>query len=322
VGPLLSPALRVENLAKRYGRGGEAVQALVDVSFEVGEGEAFALLGENGAGKSTIINTIATLIRPDAGRVLVRGHDVAREPDAVRRLIGVALQDTGVPRRQTARRLLRTHARLHGCSPRAARARTAELVESFGLAEIADREIARYSGGQRRRLDLAIAFVHHPKVVLLDEPTGGLDIALRRAVWEQLEAQLRAGTTLLFSTHDLQEADQRAHKIAIVDRGRILASSTPRELRERFSTQTLSLSFRHSEEATRALAVLGQGMRGLNRVTIPLSERGDAFAVLQQLGAAQLPPEDFTLSETSLAAVFDSIADARDRGEAPAARWP
>jgi ABC-type multidrug transport system ATPase subunit len=290
-------ALRVERLAKRFGRGDDAVQALVDVSFEVREGEAFALLGENGAGKSTIISTIATLIRPDSGRVLVCGHDSTREAGAVRRLIGVALQDTGVPRRQTAR--------------------TAELIESFGLGEIADREVAKYSGGQRRRLDLAIAFVHRPKVVLLDEPTGGLDVALRRAVWEQLEAQLRAGTTLLFSTHDLQEADRQAHKIAIVERGRILASSTPSELRQRFSSQTLSLSFRHSEEATRALAVLGQGMRGVNRLTIALSERRDAFAVLQQLGLAELPPQDFSLSEASLASVFDSITEAPRRGDGP-----
>ncbi len=304
-------ALRVEHLAKRYGRGGDAVQALVDVSFEVAEGEAFALLGENGAGKSTIINSIATLIRPDSGRVVVCGHDAGRDPGAVRRLIGVALQDTGVPRRQTARRLLRNHARLHGLGPRAARARTAELIESFGLGEIAHREVAGYSGGQRRRLDLALAFVHRPRLVLLDEPTAGLDVALRRAMWEQLEAQLAAGTTLLFSTHDMLEADRRAHRIAIVDRGRILTSSTPRELRERFSTQTLCLSFRHDDEATRALAVLGRGRRGANEVTVPLGERRDAFAMLQRLGLAELAPEDFTLSESSLASVFESLTNGR-----------
>jgi ABC-type multidrug transport system ATPase subunit len=215
-------ALRVENLSKRYGRGREAVQALAGVSFEVATGEAFVLLGENGAGKSTIINSIATLIRPDSGRVTVCGHDATREPGEVRRLLGVALQATGVPRRQKATSLLRNHARLHGFSARDARARAAELIESFGLGPVADREVARYSGGQRRRLDLAVAFVHYPRVVLLDEPTSGLDIGLRRAVWEQLESQLEGGMTLLFSTHDLQEAE-RAHRRAVVESGRILA---------------------------------------------------------------------------------------------------
>lgn len=215
-------ALRVEGLVKRYEGGGEAVQALAGVSFQVAAGEAFALLGENGAGKSTIIKSIATLVRPDSGRVEVCGHDAEREPGAVRRLIGVALQDTGVPRRQTPRRLLRLHARLHGLDPRAAQARTDELVASFGLEQIADRELGRCSGGQRRRIDLALAFVHHPRVVLLDEPTAGLDLALRRAVWEQLDAALEAGTTLLFSTHDLQEAERQAHQVAVIDKGRVL----------------------------------------------------------------------------------------------------
>jgi ABC-2 type transport system ATP-binding protein len=216
-------ALWVEDVAKRYRGGGDAVQALAGVSFEVGEGEAFALLGENGAGKSTIIKAIATLVRPDSGRIVVCGHDSIREPGEVRRLIGVALQDTGVPRRQTPRRLLRTHARLHGLGPGAAGERAEELIDSFGLEEIADREVGRCSGGQRRRLDLAVAFVHQPRVVLLDEPTAGLDFALRRAVWDQLEAALEGGTTLLFSTHDLEEAKRQAHQVAVIEKGRALA---------------------------------------------------------------------------------------------------
>jgi len=215
-------ALRIEDLTKRYEGGGEPVQALAGVSFEVAEGEAFALLGENGAGKSTIIKAIATLIRPDSGRVEVCGHDAVREPGAVRRLIGVALQATGVPRRQTPRRLLRMHARLHGLDAAAAQARTDELIASFGLDGIADREVSRCSGGQRRRIDLALAFVHHPRVVLLDEPTAGLDLTLRRAVWYQLEAALEAGTTLLFSTHDLGEAERQAHQVAVIEKGRVL----------------------------------------------------------------------------------------------------
>ncbi len=228
--------ISVEGLSKRYGRGRDSVQALDDVSFEVGAGEAVALLGHNGAGKSTLIRMIATLLKPDAGRVVVGGHELATEAAKARRLLGVALQDTGVPRRQTARRLLETHGRLHGLGARPARARAGELIETFGLDGVAGREVATYSGGERRRLDLAVALVHQPRVVLLDEPAAGLDLASRRSIWQQLDAQLRAGTTLLFSTHDLHEADRQAHRIAIVDHGRLLAYASSDELRRRFSS--------------------------------------------------------------------------------------
>src|SRR4051794_38446877 len=203
-------AIEVEGLAKRYGSGPDAVHALRDVSFAAAPGRALALLGRNGAGKSTTIAILATLLRPDAGTARLAGLDTVQHPGGVRRLLGVALQDTGVPRRHTPRRLLRRHAELHGLRGREAERRVAELIEAFELGGVAGRRLGTCSGGERRRLDLALALVHRPRIVLLDEPTSGLDIPGRRAVWRQLRAEIDQGTTLLFTTHHLTEADENA----------------------------------------------------------------------------------------------------------------
>jgi ABC-2 type transport system ATP-binding protein len=238
--PEHDPAVRIEHLTKRYGHRHDVVQAASDISLSVGRGQTLALLGHNGAGKSTLIRCIATLSRPDAGRILIHGGDIVADPGRARRLLGVSLQDTGVPRRQSARKLIDYHGRLHGLSVEAARLRTHELVESFDLASVADRPLATYSGGERRRLDLALALVHHPAVLLLDEPTTSLDIASRQAIWAHLDAQRRAGTTLIFSTHDLHEADEQADRLAILDHGALVAWDTPGALKHRFSMQSLT----------------------------------------------------------------------------------
>lgn len=223
----IDPAVQVEHLTKRYGHRHDAVRAVWDISLSVAPGQALALLGRNGAGKSTLIRCIATLSRPDTGRILIHGGDVVADPGRARRLLGVSLQDTGVPRRQGARRLIDYHGRLHGLGARAARRRARELVESLDLAGVADRPAATYSGGERRRLDLALALVHRPAVLLLDEPTTGLDMASRQAIWAQLDAQLQTGTTLIFSTHDLREADEQADRLATLDRGALVAWESP-----------------------------------------------------------------------------------------------
>jgi ABC-2 type transport system ATP-binding protein len=234
------PAVRVERLTKRYGHRHGVVQAASEISLSVAPGQTLALLGHNGAGKSTLIRCIATLSRPDAGRILIHGGDVVADPGRARRLLGVSLQDTGVPRRQSARRLIHYHGRLHGLDTRATRLRTQELVESFDLAAVADRPAGTYSGGERRRVDLALALVHRPPVLLFDEPTTGLDIASRQAIWAQLHCQLRSGTALIFSTHDLHEAEAQADRLAILDRGAIVAADTPGALKRRFATQSLT----------------------------------------------------------------------------------
>lgn len=235
--------IRVEGVTKLYRHGRDAVRALLDVSLIVCAGEAFALLGHNGAGKSTLIRAAATLLRPDAGRIWIAGADVAREPANARRLLGVALQESSLPHRQAAARVIARHARLHGMSASAARARSAELLESLALEAMADRPGATYSGGQRRRLDLALALVHQPLVILLDEPTVGLDLSSRRVIWSQLRARMQAGATVLFSTHDLQEAEAHANRIAIMHHGRVLASDTPEALKRHCAEQTLAGAF-------------------------------------------------------------------------------
>jgi ABC-2 type transport system ATP-binding protein len=232
--------IRVEGVTKLYGHGRDAVRALLDVSLTVFAGEAFALLGHNGAGKSTLIKATATLLRPDAGWIWIAGADAVREPAYARRLLGVALQESGLPHRQAAARVIARHARLHGMSASAAQARSAELMHSLALEAVADRAVATYSGGQRRRLDLALALVHRPLVILLDEPTVGLDVSSRRVIWSQLRAYMQAGATVLFSTHDLQEAEAHANRIAIIHHGRVLASDTPQVLKRRCAEPTLA----------------------------------------------------------------------------------
>jgi ABC-2 type transport system ATP-binding protein len=240
--------IRLEAVAKHYGHGPDAIRALAGVSFAVRGGEAFALLGHNGAGKSTLIRTAATLLRPDAGRISIAGADVVGDPAGARRLLGIALQETGLPHRQTAARTIERHARLHGMSAGAARARAAELLAALALEEVSERAVSTYSGGQRRRLDLALALVHRPPVILLDEPTSGLDVSSRRAIWSQLHAQMRAGATVLFSTHDLDEAEAHADRVAIIHRGRLRASATPKELQRRCAEQTLAGAFERLTE--------------------------------------------------------------------------
>jgi ABC-2 type transport system ATP-binding protein len=236
-------AIRVEGVTKLYGHGRDAVRALADVSFSARAGEAFALLGHNGAGKSTLIRAMATLLRPDAGRIWVAGADVLGEPANARRMLGVVLQEASLPRRQTAARVIARHARLHGMSAQQARVRSTELLESLALETVAGRAVATYSGGERRRLDLALALVHRPLVILLDEPTAGLDIVSRRTIWAQLGMGMQAGATVLFSTHDLHEAEAHAGQVAIVHHGRILATGAPETLRRSCGERTLAGAF-------------------------------------------------------------------------------
>jgi ABC-2 type transport system ATP-binding protein len=300
--------IEVDRLAKRYRSGSTGVQALSDVSFSVPPGRSLALIGENGAGKSTTVRILATLLRPDEGTARVGGHDAVRDPASVRALLGVALQGTGVPRRQTARRLLRHHARLHGLADRAARARAEELIASFDLDAVADRRVATYSGGQRRRLDVALALVHRPRVVLLDEPTAALDLMSRRSVWRQLEHALESGTTLLFTTHDLREADERADAVAIIDRGRVVAHSTPQELKRRFGSQLLDLAMPGEADAQRALAALGRGrLVDRTRIVLPIAETIEAVQVIRHLDEHDVEVVDFVLREPSLDSVFDQV---------------
>ena len=215
-------------LRKRYGQ----VQALDGVSFRVRSGEVFGLLGPNGAGKSTTVKVLATLTKPSSGRAEVAGHDVVREPDEVRRSIGYVPQSSGVDRDATGRENLLLQGRIQGMSGHKLEERVNELLDLLGIADAADRVVRGYSGGMKRRLDVALGLVHRPQVLFLDEPTTGLDPEARASMWAELE-RLAEGEalTILLTTHYMEEADQLADRLAIVSRGRVVVEGTPEELK-------------------------------------------------------------------------------------------
>jgi ABC-2 type transport system ATP-binding protein len=225
------PAVRAEGLVKHYGGRGGVVEAVRGVDLEVRAGEIFGFLGPNGAGKSTTVRMLTTLLTITSGVARVAGADVAREPDEVRRRIGVALQEAGLDPRQSGRELLVLQGRLFGLSGREAAGRAAELLALVELEEAADRRIKGYSGGMKRRLDLASALVHEPEVLFLDEPTTGLDPASRLTVWEEVRRINGRGTTVFLTTQYLEEADQLCDRLAIIDDGRIVREGTPDELK-------------------------------------------------------------------------------------------
>jgi ABC-2 type transport system ATP-binding protein len=224
-------AVQADALVKHYGGGKDVIEAVRGVDLRVDAGEVFGFLGPNGAGKSTTVRMLTTLLSITSGAAFVAGVDVAREPDAARRRMGVALQEAGLDARQTGRELLVLQGRLFGMSASEALARADELLALVELEEAADRRIKGYSGGMKRRLDLASALVHEPDVLYLDEPTTGLDPASRLTVWEELRRINGRGTTIFLTTQYLEEADQLCDRIAIIDGGLIVREGTPAELK-------------------------------------------------------------------------------------------
>jgi ABC-2 type transport system ATP-binding protein len=236
-------AVKAEALVKTYRSRTGVIEAVRGVDLTVRAGEVFGFLGPNGAGKTTTVRMLTTLLSITSGVARVAGLDVASEPDAVRRRIGVALQEAGLDARQTGRELLVLQGRLFGLSQRAATARAAELLTLVELEGAADRHIKGYSGGMQRRLDLASALVHEPEVLFLDEPTTGLDPASRVTIWDEVRRINERGTTVFLTTQYLEEADQLCDRLAIIDDGRIVREGTPAQLkadlRERQGLATL-----------------------------------------------------------------------------------
>jgi ABC-2 type transport system ATP-binding protein len=230
-------AVQAQELVKHYKSRTGVIEAVRGVDLRVESGEVFGFLGPNGAGKSTTVRMLTTLLSITAGSAHVGGVDVARDPDAARRLMGVALQEAGLDPRQTGRELLVLQGRLFGMSPSDAAARTDALLALVELEDAADRRIKGYSGGMKRRLDLASALVHEPEILFLDEPTTGLDPASRLTVWDEVRRINSRGTTVFLTTQYLEEADQLCDRLAIIDDGRIVREGTPgqlkAELRER-----------------------------------------------------------------------------------------
>jgi len=224
-------AVEAEGLVKTYRSRAGTVEAVRGVDLRVDAGEVFGFLGPNGAGKSTTVKMLTTLLSITSGSARVAGLDVAREPDAVRRRIGVALQEAGLDPRQTGRELLVLQGRLFDLSARASAARAVELLELVELTDAADRPIKGYSGGMRRRLDLASALMHEPEVLFLDEPTTGLDPASRLTVWDEVRRINERGTTVFLTTQYLEEADRLCDRLAIIDDGLIVREGTPPRLK-------------------------------------------------------------------------------------------
>ena len=232
VGTVGASAIRASGLVKTYaGKSGD-VEAVRGVDLDVYQGEVFGFLGPNGAGKSTTVRMLTTLMTITAGSAHVAGVDVAADPDGARHKIGVALQEAGLDPRQTGRELLTLQARLFGMTVTEATARATELLDLVELTEAADRMIKGYSGGMKRRLDLASALVHRPEVLFLDEPTTGLDPASRLTVWAEVRRINELGTTVFLTTQYLEEADQLCDRIAIIDQGRIVREGTPSSLKD------------------------------------------------------------------------------------------
>jgi ABC-2 type transport system ATP-binding protein len=272
-------SIEARSLERTFKDGVEAVRG---IDLTVSEGEIFGFLGPNGAGKTTTVRMLCTLLPPTAGSAKVAGVDVLADPAEVRRRIGVALQEIGLDPVQTGRELLELQCGLYGITGASARARATELLELVGLTDAADRRTKTYSGGMKRRLDLASGLVHSPAVLFLDEPTTGLDPASRRTVWEEVRRINTAGTTVFLTTQYLEEADQVCDRVAIIDAGDIVAEGTPERLKAEIGKDAVSITLEGADpEATKTAL---EGLPGLERVVI----EPDALALYLENGAGSI----------------------------------
>ena len=307
-------AIRVEDLVKRFG----PVVALDGVSFDVPFASVFGLLGPNGAGKTTAVRVLTTIIAPDSGRAEVIGHDVVHDADAVRLSIGLAGQSAAVDENLTGRENLRLIGRLSQMPSRRIAPRADELLERFDLVDAADRPVRTYSGGMRRRLDVAASLVHRPPVLFLDEPTTGLDLKSRGELWNMIRELVSTGTTVLLTTQYLEEADRLANRIAVIDRGKVIAEGTPGELKTRLGATVIEFGYGDArEQAGRASELLTQRLPGQPETdgsTVRItSDDGSRVVVdaLRSLDSEGLAPVTIAVREPSLDDVFLALTGHR-----------
>ena len=301
-----------ENLVKTY-RNGE-VRALDGLSLEVEEGTVLGVLGPNGSGKTTTVRVLATLLKPDSGRAMVGGIDVVKNPKAVREIIGLSGQYAAVDETLTGWDNLVMFGRLYHLSSQAANARAQELLEQFSLADDAKRPIKTFSGGMRRRLDLAASLIIRPKVLFLDEPTTGLDPRGRMEMWKVIEGLVKDGVTLLLTTQYLEEADQLTDEIAVIDRGKVIARGTSDQLKTQVGGERLELIVaegdiaRAREIADRVGGSTSTVDAGLRKISTPVTTGGEALVgLLRELDSAKIHPLDIALKRPSLDDVFMSL---------------
>ncbi len=303
---MTEPPIRVEGLMKAFG----STRALRGIDLSVPAGTVTALLGPNGAGKTTLVRILATLIRPDAGTAFVAGRDVVRDAFAVRSLIGLTGQYAALDDLLTGRENLRLIGRLGHIGERRARARADELLELVGIAGAAGRSVSTYSGGMRRRLDIAAGLVAEPAVLFLDEPTTGLDPRGRLEVWDLIASLVRQGTTLLLTTQYLDEADRLADTIAVIDHGQIVASGTSEQLKERLGGDVLEVRLVDARQAARAEAALVAMSAGpirveADRLSVPVRRpSGAVVQAVRLLDPAGVDVDDVVLRRPTLDDVF------------------
>jgi ABC-2 type transport system ATP-binding protein len=303
-------AIEAEALVKVYRSRGSEVRALDGVDLAVQEGTVLGLLGPNGAGKTTTVRILATLLRPDEGRATVGGLDVVRDAQAVRKLIGLSGQYAAVDENLTGRENLWMFARLYQLPSGEARRRADELLEQFDLEDAGDRVAKTYSGGMRRRLDLAAALVGRPRLLFLDEPTTGLDPRSRLGMWDVIRRQVREGNTLLLTTQYLEEADELADEIAVVDHGRIIASGTADELKTQVGGERIEVVVHDRDRLGEAAGlVAADGSASLDHHTkrVTIAAHGGArqlVEVVRTLGDAEIALDDVALRRPTLDDVF------------------
>jgi ABC-2 type transport system ATP-binding protein len=310
-------AIEARRLTKRYGD----VIAVDGIDLAVEQGTIAAFLGPNGAGKTTTTRILTTLLRPTAGTARVGGFDVTTDPASVRRAIGVALQEAGLDGMSTGRELLELQARLHGFGGAEARRRAAGMLELVGLIGAGDRRVSTFSGGMKRRLDLASALIHEPRILFLDEPTEGLDPASRQAIWEEVGRLNREdGMTVFLTTHYLEEADRLADRVAIIDRGRIVAEGRPEELKAAIGTEvvTVEVSRERLPEARQILSSL-PGLKEIqiepSALTLYVDDGSGAVArIVRALDTGRISVGAIALSSPTLDDVFLRTTGSRLEG--------
>jgi ABC-2 type transport system ATP-binding protein len=305
-------AVYAEALVRQF----DGVRAVDGVDLQIPAGEIYGFLGPNGAGKSTTVRMLCTLLAPTGGRALVAGHDVAAEPGRVRLRIGVALQDAALDPKQTGTELLRLQGRLYGLSRRALARRLAELGELIELGDALDRPIGTYSGGMKRRLDLAAALVHNPEVVFLDEPTTGLDPASRARVWSEIRRlNQQLGMTIFLTTQYLEEADELAHRVGIIDHGRIVAEGTPADLKRTVGSDVIVARVDGDAAGARPAVGAVPGVRSVeahgNELLIAAGDGTAAISgVAVALAGSAVAVRDLTLRTPTLDDVFLELTGA------------
>ena len=308
-------AVDVKNIKKTFKTKQDTVEAVKDVSFEVKKGEIFGLLGPNGAGKSTTILMLTTLLQVTGGEAKILDLDVVKDDKLVREKIGVALQDTGIDNLLTGRELFFTTARLWGFSKKDSETRTNELLELVGLTEAADRRVKTYSGGMKRRLDLGLSLVNSPEVLFLDEPTTGLDPGSRRVLWDEIKRLRDSGVTIILTTQYLEEADELADRIAIIDEGLVVAEGTSDELKASIGGDVITLSFNSEKEVTLAKELFPESLQEKNELRITVEDGASKIpSYINELTVNGIDVSSVTASKPTLDDVFLNVTGYRLEG--------